>query len=88
MEKDSRFSRNKKWREDKKVNKYISRIKKSKDHWCFPNRRKASSWTELYNADGTFCYKSTSTPCSCDMCKGERYNRLSFKKESKNEINS
>ena len=27
------------------------------------------------NSKYTFAYKTTSTPCSCPICKGERYNR-------------
>lgn len=36
--------------------------------------------------DWTLPYKSTSTPCSCWLCKGERYNRRKFKKETRLEI--
>ena len=35
---------------------------------------------------GLLPYKSTSTPCSCWLCKGERYNRRKFKKETRLEI--
>lgn len=50
--------RNKHWRRQKLVQKYITRLKK------FP----------------------ASTPCSCWLCKGERYNRRKFKEETKLEI--
>lgn len=66
------------WRNLKKDQKYITRIKRSFPHWyiCSSNKwRKAISWTELYNAKNTFRFKTMSTPCSCAICKGERYNR-------------
>lgn len=64
--------RNKHWRRQKLVQKYITRLKK------FP----ASSyglWCD--NQHWTLSYKTTSTPC-----KGERYNRRKFKEETKLEI--
>lgn len=69
--------RNKYWRRQKLVQKYITRLKK------FP----ASSyglWCD--NQHWTLSYKTTSTPCSCWLCKGERYNRRKFKEETKLEI--
>lgn len=50
--------RNKHWRRQKLVQKYITRLKK------FP----ASSyglWCDNYNQYWTLSYKTTSTPCSC-----------------------
>lgn len=63
--KESRIHRNKLWRNLKKDQKYITRIKRSFPHWyiCSSNKwRKAISWTELYNAKNTFRFKTMSTP--------------------------
>lgn len=54
--------RNKHWRRQKLVQKYITRLKK------FP----ASSyglWCDNYNQHWTLSYKTTSTPCSCVKVK-------------------
>ena len=40
-------------------------------------------WFELAKHKTYFVYKKTGTPCSCLLCKGERYNRLKFKKTSR-----
>lgn len=39
-----------------------------------------ASWTQLKNNKATRCYKNTSTPCSCPMCKGKRYDRKAEKR--------
>ena len=40
-------------------------------------------WFELVNEKWTRVYKSTGTPCSCMLCQGEKYNRLEFKRETR-----
>lgn len=67
--------RNKYWRRQKLVQKYITRLKK------FPASR-FGLWCD--NQHWTLPYKSTATPCSCWLCRG--YNRREFKKETKLEI--
>lgn len=67
------------WRKQKLVQKYITRLKK------FPASN-YGLWCDNYNQHWTLPYKSTSTPCSCWLCKGERYNRRKFKKETRLEI--
>lgn len=67
--------RNKHWRRQKLVQKYITRLKK------FP----ASSyglWCDNYNQHWTLSYKTTSSSCWF----GERYNRRKFKEETKLEL--
>ena len=66
-------------RRQKLVQKYITRLKK------FPASR-FGLWCDNYNQHWTLPYKSTTTPCSCWLCRGERYNRREFKKETKLEI--
>ena len=41
-------------------------------------------WLELAKQKGSYVYKTTGTPCSCWMCRGESYNRLDYKKETRN----
>jgi len=39
-------------------------------------------WYELAKCHWSRAYKTTGNPCSCSLCKGERYERLVFKKET------
>ena len=39
-------------------------------------------WFELAKQKWNHIYKSTGRPCSCCLCKGERYNRREFKKNT------
>ena len=79
MEKQS-LKKNKYWRRQKLVQKYITRLKRLA-------RFRNKMWCDMYNAPGTLCYKSTGTPCSCWLCRREKYNRNEFKKQTKLEIN-
>ena len=38
-------------------------------------------WFVLAQTPWAKVYKSVSTPCSCWMCRGEKYNRLEAKRE-------
>ena len=51
-------------------------------------KREAKTWKELRKVKWCQAYRTTSQPCSCMMCKGERYNRLDFKRESIKLINN
>ena len=46
------------------------------------NRIDRPHWFELAKQKWNRIYKTTGTPCSCSLCKGERYNRRNFKKET------
>lgn len=37
-------------------------------------------WFDYANQIWCFKYKTMRTPCSCYMCKGEKYNRQEYKK--------
>lgn len=37
-------------------------------------------WFQFANTKSFKAYKTTSTPCSCWLCKGERYNRAKSKR--------
>ncbi len=39
-------------------------------------------WFELAKEKWTRVYKTTGTPCSCWICRGEEYDRKRFKKET------
>ena len=40
-------------------------------------------WMDYVNQSWCFKYKTMRTPCSCIYCKGESYNRLDYKRETK-----
>lgn len=81
MEKQS-LKKNKLVRRQKLVQKYITRLKLHTRCGLYGN----VNWTEVYNKPFTYCWKTTSTPCSCPLCKGERYDRNKFKKQTKSII--
>lgn len=77
------MKKNKLVRRQKLVQKYITRLKFHVRCGAYGN----VNWTEVYNKPFTQCWKTTGTPCSCYLCKKERYNRSAFKKQTKLEIN-
>ena len=50
------------------------------------NRIQRPHWFELAKQKWNCLYKTTGTPCSCFICKGERYNRKDYKRETCREI--
>ncbi len=42
----------------------------------------AESWKELRKLKWCQVYRTTGTPCSCELCSGEKYNRVGFKREA------
>lgn len=40
------------------------------------------TWKELQTVKWCQVYRTTGQPCSCEMCSGERYSRLGFKRET------
>lgn len=40
-------------------------------------------WFELAKEPWAQVYRTTGTPCSCWMCRGNEYDRLAFKRETK-----
>lgn len=40
-------------------------------------------WFDVARCKWATVYKTTATPCSCSLCKGKRYNRLDYKKETR-----
>ena len=48
--------------------------------------REAESWKELRKVKWCQVYRTTGQPCSCEMCSGERYSRIEFKRKTKEVI--
>ena len=46
------------------------------------NRIQHPHWFDLAKLRWNYHYRSTSTPCSCCLCRGEKYNRREYKKDS------
>lgn len=44
-------------------------------------------WFELARQRWAKKYKDSSTPCSCFLCRAEKYNRLQIKKETRRILN-
>ena len=40
-------------------------------------------WTQLIKSHWAQVYKTTRTPCSCQLCQGESYSRLAYEHETK-----
>lgn len=82
--------RNKHWRQLVKRKKYISRLKtvaSQVDAWIINGETiRNPKWIDVYNKKGTFHYKNTSTPCSCEMCSGEHYKRYKEKVNIQKEL--
>lgn len=45
--------------------------------------REAETWKELQKVKWCQVYRTTGQPCSCEMCSGERYSRVDFKRETR-----
>ena len=48
--------------------------------------REARTWKELRKVKWCQVYRTTGQPCSCELCTGERYNRIGFKKDTERVI--
>jgi hypothetical protein len=44
-------------------------------------------WKDLLGEHGTLVYKTTGTPCSCWLCKGESYDRAKTSQECRRVVN-
>lgn len=49
-------------------------------------RREAKTWEELRKVKWCQVYRTTGQPCSCEMCSGERYSRIGFKRDTERVI--
>ena len=50
-------------------------------------RKEAETWKELRKVKWCQAYRNTGQPCSCEMCSGERYSRIDFKRNTRRIIN-
>ena len=46
------------------------------------NRIENPHWFEIARQRWAKKYKDSSTPCSCALCRAEKYSRMQFKKET------
>lgn len=84
--------RNKLWRREKQKRVFKARmiIYAAYGHGIFDkegNWIEHPHWFELSKDKWSQVYKTTGTPCSCCICKGEVYNRREYKKETLRIIN-
>ena len=47
-------------------------------------KREVETWKEVRKVKWCQVYRTTGQPCSCEMCSGERYRRVDFKRETEN----
>lgn len=57
--------------------KYIKRLKL----FASQNKYLKVDWKTLFDQHSFTCYKTTGTPCSCWLCKKERYDRNKQKRD-------
>ena len=79
--------RNKLWRKLHQSRIYKARMIRfaSNQMGCFDsngNYIKNPHWFDLAKSKSCFVFKTTGTPCSCSLCRKNRYNRLENKRES------
>ena len=41
------------------------------------------NWFELAKEPWAYVYRSTGTPCGCCLCRGMKYERLDYKRETR-----
>lgn len=80
-------TRNKLWRRQKGFFKFKVRIMRlaawgTEMIYEDGTRVLEAHWFELAKYHGFQCYRTTGTPCSCWMCRGEKYDRKAYKKET------
>ena len=80
--------RNKEWRKKhcfRVFKKRLSYFAQAPSPWVMDDGRRVyrPRWDELAQCHWTYVYKTTGRPCSCWMCRGERYDRHQTKKVTK-----
>ena len=80
--------RNKGWRRDQQKRVFKSRMVLHASYGVIAlddkgNWIENAHWFELAKMKWCRPYRTTGTPCSCWMCRGESYNRLAFKKDTR-----
>ena len=76
------------WRRTQTIRKWHSRLHKLYFYFgyntnAYGRERKYESWRDLKGVKWCKQYKDTARPCSCPICKGERYSRVNFSHETK-----
>lgn len=81
-------NRNRQWRRKQSFRVWRNRVKVRAAwtlDWIMDDGRHVYRplWHEMMKCQWANVYKTTGTPCSCPMCKGESYNRRAYKKETR-----
>ena len=71
-----RIQKKRVWRNRLRLFLYVFAVKHSE----------AESWKELRKLKWCQVYRTTGQPCSCEMCSGERYKRVNFKRAAAKDI--
>ena len=76
------------WRRIRTIRKWHSRLHKLYFYFGYHTngyckKKKYESWRDLVDVRWCKQYKDTGRPCSCYLCKRERYSRLKFSHETK-----
>lgn len=87
--------RNKGWRVQQRKLHYVKRLKRYVSGYFFRNCVDldgecfySPTWKDLYEHNYDPKLRNTGTPCSCWLCRGERYKRQEFKKDTNDELNN
>jgi hypothetical protein len=80
------MERNKHWRQQQRRKFYIAALKRyaswDSPTWIGDEFVEHPKWIDLYKAGELSVYKSVRVPCSCYLCRGERYDRRAFRMET------
>lgn len=87
------MERNKLWRKRKSFHLFKKRMMifaAYSDYIIFLDGKRITNphWFDIARCNWAKTYKNTPTPCSCPFCKGERYSRLNYKKETYRLLNN
>lgn len=84
--------RNKGWRAQQRKLRYRNRLKLYANYQgtqckgADGETNRHPTWRDLYRANWNPAFRTSGTPCSCWICKGERYNRDKYKQDTQDEI--
>lgn len=79
--------RNKLWRHRQQWRLFKSRmiLCAATQHWAWNEDGEFIQhphWIDCAKQPWSYKYKTMRTPCSCALCKGERYNRIDYNNET------
>lgn len=86
--------RNKGWRAQQRKLHYRNRLKLYANYSgsvCWDedgNKIENPTWRDLYRLNWDPALRTCRTPCSCWVCRSEKYNRDYFKRDTRNELDN